>query len=58
MLAVGMLLGPLTGGNPLLSLVAGIVMAIVTAAGFAVVQRMRTRRAAARAAAAALAPAG
>jgi membrane-associated protein len=58
MLAVGMLLGPLTGGNPLLSLVAGIVMAIVTAAGFAVVQRMRTRRAAARAAATALAPAG
>jgi membrane-associated protein len=56
MLAVGMLLGPLTGGNPLLSLVAGIVMAVVTAAGFAVAQRVRARRAAARAAA--LIPAG
>lgn len=44
MLAVGMALGPLTGGNPLLSLLAGLVMAVVTAAAFAIVTRVRRRR--------------
>ena len=44
MLTVSMLLGPLVGGNPLLSLAAGTVMAVLTAGGFAVVQRVRARR--------------
>ena len=44
MLAVGMLLGPMVGGNPFLSLAAGVVMAVLTAGGFAVVQRLRARR--------------
>jgi hypothetical protein len=44
MLAVGMLLGPLTGGNPLLSLAAGLVMATATAAGFALGARLRRPR--------------
>lgn len=44
MLAVGMALGPLTGGNPLLSLLAGAVMAVVTAGAFAVVARVRRPR--------------
>jgi membrane protein DedA with SNARE-associated domain len=44
MLAVGMALGPLTGGNPLLSLLVGIVMAVVTAGVFAIVARTRRRR--------------
>ena len=44
MLAVGMLLGPMVGGNPLLSLAAGVVMAVVTAGGFAVIRRLRARR--------------
>ena len=44
MLTVSMLLGPLVGGNPLLSLAAGTVMAVLTAGGFAVVQRVRGRR--------------
>ncbi len=49
MLVVGMLLGPMVGGNPLLSLAAGVVMAVVTAGAFAVVQRVRARRSAAAA---------
>ena len=44
MLAVGLLLGPLTGGSPLLSLVAGAVMAALTAGLFAVARRVRGRR--------------
>jgi membrane protein DedA with SNARE-associated domain len=44
MLAVGMLLGPIVGGNPFLSLAAGAVMAVLTAGGFALVQRLRGRR--------------
>jgi len=47
MLSISMMLGPIVGGNPLLSLAAGIVMAVVTAGGFAVVQRVRARRRAA-----------
>ena len=39
-----MLLGPMVGGNPFLSLAAGVVMAVLTAGGFAVVQRLRARR--------------
>jgi membrane protein DedA with SNARE-associated domain len=49
MLAIGMALGPIVGGNPLLSLAAGAVMAVVTAGGFALVQRLRARRRAATA---------
>jgi membrane-associated protein len=44
MLLVGLLLGPLTGGSPLLSLVAGAVMAGLTAGVFALTRRIRTRR--------------
>jgi membrane protein DedA with SNARE-associated domain len=44
MLAIGMALGPLTGGNPLLGLLAGAVMAVVTVGVFAVVARIRRRR--------------
>ena len=44
MLAVGMLLGPMVGGNPFLSLAAGVAMAVLTAGGFAVIQRLRARR--------------
>jgi membrane protein DedA with SNARE-associated domain len=44
MLAIGMALGPIVGGNPLLSLAAGAAMAVVTAGGFALVQRLRARR--------------
>lgn len=43
-LGVGALLGPLTGGNPLLSLLAGVVMAVVTAGAFALVARLRRPR--------------
>jgi membrane-associated protein len=43
MLLVGLALGPVTGGNPVLSLVAGVAMAVVTAAAFAVVTRVRRR---------------
>jgi len=39
-----MLLGPIVGGNPFLSLAAGTVMAVLTAGGFALVQRIRGRR--------------
>ena len=44
MLTVSMLLGPIVGDNPFLSLAAGVVMAIVTAGGFALAQRLRRRR--------------
>lgn len=44
MLLIGLALGPLTGGSPLLSLVAGAVMAVLTAGVFAAVQRVRGRR--------------
>ena len=44
MLLIGLALGPVTGGNPLLSLLAGAVMALLTAAGFAVVSRFRRSR--------------
>jgi membrane-associated protein len=45
MLLVGLALGPVTGGNPLLSLLAGVAMALVTAGAFAVVPRVRRWRA-------------
>lgn len=41
MLIVGLALGPITGGNPLLCLAAGVAMAVLTAAIFAVVHRLR-----------------
>jgi membrane protein DedA with SNARE-associated domain len=44
MMSVGLLLGPLTGGDPLRGLLAGIAMGAVTAGGFAVVERLRSRR--------------
>lgn len=44
MLGIGMLLGPIVGGNPFLSLAAGVVMAVLTAGGFALVSRLRARR--------------
>ena len=57
MLAIGMALGPIVGGNPFLSLAAGAVMAVVTAGGFALVQRLRARHRAAVVAAPVEAPA-
>lgn len=47
MLGIGLLLGPITGGAPLLSLLAGAVVAAVTAGGFALARRIRSRRPAA-----------
>jgi membrane-associated protein len=47
MLLIGLALGPVTGGDPLLSLCAGVTMAVVTAAGFALVARARRNRVAA-----------
>jgi membrane-associated protein len=44
MMGVGLLLGPLTGGDPLRGLLAGIAMGAVTAGTFALVERLRTRR--------------
>jgi membrane-associated protein len=44
MLLVGLLLGPLTGGSPLLSLLAGAVMAALTAGIFAAARRLRAPR--------------
>jgi membrane protein DedA with SNARE-associated domain len=44
MLVVGLLLGPIVGGNPLLCLGAGVVMAVLTAGGFALVHRLRAVR--------------
>lgn len=44
MLLIGLALGPVTGGDPLLSLFAGVAMALVTAAGFALVAKVRRNR--------------
>jgi membrane-associated protein len=44
MLLVGLALGPVTGGDPLLSLFAGVAMAVATAAGFALVSKLRRSR--------------
>ena len=44
MLLVGLALGPVTGGKPLMCLAAGVFMALVTAGGFALAQRVRARR--------------
>lgn len=44
MLTIGMALGPITGGSPLLSLLAGAVMAVLTAAAFAGARRVRRHR--------------
>jgi membrane protein DedA with SNARE-associated domain len=49
MLLIGLGLGPITGGSPLLSLLAGVVMAVLTGVGFGVANRIRKSRAAARA---------
>jgi membrane-associated protein len=57
MLLVGAVLGPITKGNPLLCLAAGMIMAVVTAGGFEAARRIRRRVLARRAArAAAIAP--
>ncbi len=45
MLLVGMLLGPLTGGSPLLCLLAGAAMAALTAGMFGIGKRILGRRA-------------
>jgi membrane protein DedA with SNARE-associated domain len=50
MLLIGLALGPITGGSPLLSLLAGVAMAVLTGLGFAVGGRVRKVRAARRAA--------
>jgi membrane-associated protein len=44
MMAMGLLLGPLTGGDPLRGLVAGIAMGALSAGTFALVERLRSRR--------------
>jgi len=44
MLLIGLALGPVTGGDPLLSLFAGVAMALLTAAGFALLARVRRNR--------------
>jgi membrane-associated protein len=41
MMAVGLLLGPFTGGDPLRGLVAGVAMGALTAGVFALVDRLR-----------------
>jgi membrane-associated protein len=46
MLLIGMALGPVTGGSPLLSLIAGVAMAVLTAGAFALVRRVQAMRAA------------
>lgn len=50
MLLVGLVLGPITGGNPFLCVLAGIAMAIITGGGFEIARRLlsahRARRAA------------
>lgn len=43
MMAVGLLLGPLTGGDPLRGLLAGLAMGALTAGAFALVERLRRR---------------
>lgn len=40
MLLIGLALGPITGGSPLLSLLAGAVLAVLTGAAFAVAGRL------------------
>ncbi|MBW0104884.1 DedA family protein [Pseudonocardia sp. KRD291] len=42
MLVVGLALGPMTGGNPLLCILAGGVMAVLTAGAFAIGTRIRS----------------
>lgn len=49
MLLVGLALGPVTGGEPLPCLIAGVVMAAITAGAFSIGQRIRARRAVRRA---------
>lgn len=44
MLGIGLALGPITGGSPLLSLLAGAVMAALTAGGFGLARRIRAGR--------------
>jgi membrane-associated protein len=44
MLLIGLALGPVTGGDPLLSLFAGVGMAVLTAVGFAVMSKLRRKR--------------
>jgi membrane-associated protein len=44
MLLIGLALGPVTGGDPLLSLFAGVGTAVLTAAGFALVSKLRRNR--------------
>lgn len=44
MLGIGLVLGPVTGGNPLLCVLAGGVMAVLTTAVFALAHRLRTAR--------------
>jgi membrane-associated protein len=44
MMSVGLLLGPLTGGDPLRGLVAGMVMGGLSAGAFALVSRLHARR--------------
>ncbi|MCE0764356.1 VTT domain-containing protein [Pseudonocardia kujensis] len=56
MLLVGAVLSPITKGNPLLCLAAGMIMAVVTAGGFELARRLRRRVLARRAARAAVAP--
>jgi membrane protein DedA with SNARE-associated domain len=43
-MGVGLLLGPLTGGDPLRGLVAGIAMGALMGGAFALLERLRTRR--------------
>jgi membrane protein DedA with SNARE-associated domain len=44
MLLIGLALGPVTGGDPLLSLCAGVVTALLTAGAFTVVSKLRRSR--------------
>lgn len=44
MLVIGLALGPVTGGNPLLCVLAGGVLAVTTTAAFAVARRIRATR--------------
>jgi membrane protein DedA with SNARE-associated domain len=44
MLLIGLALGPVTGGDPLLSLFAGVATAVVTAVAFTVVSKLRRSR--------------
>jgi membrane protein DedA with SNARE-associated domain len=46
-LAFGLALGPVTGGSPTLCLLAGVAVAVLTGAAFALVQRLHGRRTAA-----------